>query len=434
MQELVSTQVKLQQELLTEEVQEVINYRPHWVVRRGNTFFFIIIMAVVAMAFFIEYPDVIKSSARVVAVNPPKLVNTKVAGKLAQLFIKDGQQIVQGQQLGYIENTADYEQVIRLQNWINQVIEDMREMKYEKLSGNTLPVLTDLGELQGQYQQFQNQWEIIKQTFASGYYQQKKSALQKDLQYLAGLRRNSGHQKQLQLQDQQLQLKEFEAYQSLANDKVIAPLELNQYKSKLLAKEQTVEQLNAQITTSDISSHNKQKEILDLEKQVIDERQLFNSSLLELKSSIELWLQKYVVIAPESGTISFISSLQENELLENGQALFYVEPGHSTYFVEIMAGQKGIGKINAKQKVIIRVEGYPDDEFGYLKGVVSEISRIPSSTDSFRVKVLLPDGLKTSYGQTIFFRNALSAKGEIITDNRKLIDRFAGQLKKIVNR
>ena len=47
---------------------------------------------------------------------------------------------------------------------------------------------------------------------------------------------------QLQQQDQQLQQKEYDAYESLAKDKVIAPFELNQYKSKLIAKEQSLKQ------------------------------------------------------------------------------------------------------------------------------------------------------------------------------------------------
>jgi HlyD family secretion protein len=48
--------------------------------------------------------------------------------------------------------------------------------------------------------------------------------------------------------------------------------------------------------------------------------------------------------------------------------------------------------------------------------------------------VNLPKGLKTNYDKTIFFRNNLSAQAEIITDNRKLFDRLAGQLKQIWER
>ena len=188
------------------------------------------------------------------------------------------------------------------------------------------------------------------------------------------------------------------------------------------------------LTNSDISSHNKQKEILDLQKQVTDQQQQFHSSLLELKSEVEKWVQQFVLTAPEDGKVLFVSSLQENEWISNGQGLFYIQPEQSSYYVEMKAGQKGLGKVKKGQKVMIKVEGYPSNEFGYLTATVNYISNIPSRTDSFLVKAELTHGLQTNYVKTIFFRNGLSAQAEIITDDRKLFDRMTGQLKEVLRR
>ena len=111
---------------------------------------------------------------------------------------------------------------------------------------------------------------------------------------------------------------------------MIAPLELNEYKSKLLAKEQNLKQAGTQITNSDINTHSKQKEILDLQKTMTDQQQRFYSSLLELKSKIEEWIQRFVLTASEDGKLMFVNTLQENELITAGQVLFYIEPGQST--------------------------------------------------------------------------------------------------------
>jgi HlyD family secretion protein len=302
------------------------------------------------------------------------------------------------------------------------------------LSKNPLPVLNRLGELQTNYQEFQNEAAITKQTFASGYYQQKKGALQKDLNYISSLKNNTTQQKQLQEQDQQLQQTEYEAYKKLADEKVIAPLELNQYKSKLLSKEQSIKQINVQLTNSDINSHNKQTEILDLQKQITDQQQQFHSSLLALKSGIEKWILQYVLTAPEEGKVLFVSSLQENELIGNGQSLFYIQPEQTQFYSELMAAQQGLGKIKVGQRVMIKVESYPSNEYGYLAGTVDYISNIPSRRDSFLIKVRLSKGLRTNYEKEIFFRNNLLAQAEIITDDRRLYDRLTGQLKKIGGR
>jgi len=434
MPESINSSPQAQQELLTEEVQEVISYRPHWIVRKGNTIFLLIILLLLALTWIIKYPDIINAGARLVALNPPKLINAKTEGKLLKLFVSNEQQVKKDQHLGYLESTADYTEVVKLRDWLVGTVNAKQHNDNDYLTTNALPGLNNLGELQAPYQQFQNQWEITKQTLASGYYQQKKGALQKDLQYLAALKNNSSQQMQLQQQDQQLQQKEYDAYETLAKDKVIAPLELNQYKSKLIAREQNLKQTKAQMTNSDISSHNKQKEILDLQKQVTDQQQQFHSALLELKSEVEKWIQQYVLVAPEDGKVLFVSSLQPNEFINNGQSLFYIQPDQSEYYVEMKAGQKGLGKIKQGQKVMIKVEGYPSNEFGYLAARVDYISNIPSRTDSFLVKAKLSSGLQTNYDKTIFFRNGLAAQAEIITDNRKLFDRLTGQLKEVWKR
>jgi len=417
-----------QEELISDEVHEVMSHRPHWMIRKGNTVFFLVLMSLLVLTWFIRYPDMINGSARLVALHAPKLVSAKTGGKLMQLFITNEQQVQAGQPLGYMENTAQYNEVLQLQQWIEQALQAAQNNSYDILINHPLPPLYNLGELQSSYQTFQNELIETKQILASGYYQKKKAALQKDLQYLSALKHNTGQQQKLLAQDRQLQQKEYSAYESLAKDKVIAPLELNQYKSKLIAKDQSLQQINAQLTNSNLASHSKEKELLDLQKTILDQQQKFRSSLLVLKSEIEKWAQQYVLTAPENGKLLFVSPLQENELITAGQELFYIQPAATRIYAQLMAAQKGLGKVKAGQKVLLKVESYPSEEYGYLPGVVHYISNLPTRRDSFMVQVDLPQGLKTNYGKEFFFRNELSAQASIVTDNRKLFDRLPKQL------
>ena len=100
----------------------------------------------------------------------------------------------------------------------------------------------------------------------------------------------------------------------------------------------------------------------------------------------------------------------------------------------MLVAQNGLGKIKTGQSIIIKMQSYPINEFGYLTGKVEYISDMPGKKDSFSIKVNLPHGLRTNYNQTILFRNNLLANAEIITDNRRLIDRFWGQLKEVIER
>jgi multidrug efflux pump subunit AcrA (membrane-fusion protein) len=429
------TQLRLyNQELVSDEIHEVVSYRPHWIVRKGNVFFLLIILFLLSLTWFIKYPDIVNASARLVAINPPKLITARAEGRLLKLFVANEQSVTKDQHLGYIESTANYEQVMKLKNWINQIIIATEKNKYDILISEPMPQLADLGELQVNYQSFENEFAETKQILNGGYYVKKRNALQKDVQFLITLKNNSSQQKELLERDKQLQQKEYDAYETLARDKVVAPLELNQYKSKLLAKDQGLQQMNVQITSSDINRHNKEKELLELQKTVADQQQKFHSALLDLKSQIEKWLQQYVLVASEEGKVLFVSSLQENEMISNGQQLFFIQPDATNVYAELMAAQNRFGKIKNGQRVMIKPESFPSNEFGYIIGKISYISNIPNRRDSFLIKADLPKGLKTNYNKDIFFSNDLSARAEIITDNRKLFDRLTGQLKQFFER
>lgn len=419
-------------ELLSDEVCEIISFQPHWIVRKGNTIFCLVLLFLLMLAFLIKYPDVVNAPAKLTAVNPPMAINAKKGGKLSKLFVGNQQQVSKGFHLGYIESGVEYAEAMKLRQWIDITIKEVQAGKYNALLANPLPVLINLGPLQVAYQEFENQLQYTKQTLANGYYNKKANALQKDLQYLSVLKNNAYRQQDLITADKQLQQKEYEVYELLAKDKVIAPMELNQYKSKLIAKEQNLKQVDVVLTNTDISSHGKQKEILDLRKQVADQQQSFYSSLLNLKSMIEEWVEQYVLIASESGKIVFSSSLLENQLVNTGQNLFYISPPQSSFYVEITASQNGLGKIKPGQKVMLKVNSFPSQEFGSITGTVNYIADIPNNKDSFLIKASLPEGMQTNYGKTILFKTGLTAQAEIITDNRKLIDRLAGQLHNII--
>jgi multidrug resistance efflux pump len=425
---------KYQPELISNEVQEIVSYRPHWIIRKGNTVFFLIFALLLASTFVIKYPDVIKGSMKLAAIDAPKLLIARTEGKLEKLLVSNEQEVKQGQPLAFLQSTAVHNQVLILKNWISNVEPFIDRDSLEILLADPLPVFNQLGEAQTAYQDFQNTLKETLQILNNGYYQQKRNALLKDMNYLSSIQNNAKQQQQLLKQDYELQKFEYKANESLAKDKVIAPIELNQNKSKVIGKEQGLQQMAAQLINNNMAEHNKEKEILDLQKYITDQRQKFRSELFNLKSKVEAWIQQYVIIAPENGKVLFASFLQENQLVSTGQELFYVQTPESRYYGQLMVSQTGLGKIKNGQKVIIRVESYPSTEFGYITGVVNYISNIPSARDSFLIKVDLPTALRTNYNKTIFFPNNLTAQAEVITDDRKLFDRFLGQLKDMTKR
>ena len=104
-----------------------------------------------------------------------------------------------------------------------------------------------------------------------------------------------------------------------------------------------------------------------------------------------------------------------------------MQPPVSTYYAEMKAGQNNLGKIKPGQQVLIRLESYPSTEFGYIRGTVNYIANMPGARDSFLIKVDLPQGLTTTFNKEVLFRNNLLASAEIITSDRRLIEKLVGK-------
>lgn len=421
-------------ELISIEVKEIISYRPHWIIRNGNVFFLFVLLGVLAGSWLIQYPDIVRGTLRITAVNGPKAVVTKIGGNLVKILVQNEQLVQAGEPLAYMQSTGVHDEVMQLQQWIRLIEKPVTKESIEIILKYPLPVFNNLGELQSEYETFRLQLKETVQVLQSGYYLQKKQTLYKDIVYLQELKLNLDKQNNLVKKEYELQKIDYDAKDGLAKEKVIAPLELNQEKGKLLLKEQGLEQMTAQLINSSIASHNKQKELLDLQKFVVDQKIKFQSALLNLKSKTSEWLNLYVLSAPQTGKLFYASYITENQVAGVGTELFYIQPDSGKYFGLLAAGQNGIGKISVGQDVLIKVQGYPSEQFGYLKGKVGYISSLPNRNDSFQIKVELPYGLLTNQQQQFQFRNNLLASAEVITKERRLLERFSGRLFEMLRR
>ncbi|HET6724222.1 MAG TPA: biotin/lipoyl-binding protein, partial [Chitinophagaceae bacterium] len=163
-----------EQQLLSDDVQEIISYRPHWFIRKGNIIFFAIILFLFLLTYFIKYPDVIKTSARLAAINAPKMLESKAEGKLEKLLVKNGDVVKTGQLLAYIQSTGNHDEVITLRNWITKMESVIEAEEFGVIKSQSLPLLTNLGQLQIAYQDFQNAFKETLQILDGGYYQKKR--------------------------------------------------------------------------------------------------------------------------------------------------------------------------------------------------------------------------------------------------------------------
>lgn len=417
----------------SEEVQEIIGRPPHWIVRWGITVFFLVLVLVLVLSWIIKYPDIVTASFTLTSVNAPKSVVARENGQLTNLFVKDHEQVQQGQILGFIESTADPNEVLKLGNVADSLTVLLNNDKTEHIPQLFQPSYTHLGELQTAFQTFNQAFLQFKAYLSSGYYLSKKRILTQDLQNLKELKENLLKQQEIAQRDYALAQQNYQAQKKLVEQKVIAPLTFKQEESKLLSKKLPLSQLKSSIINNESSQNEMRDQLLELEKNISQQKITFLQAINTLKSAIATWKYQYVLIAPVSGTISFITFLQENQMINSNQNLFYVVPNNTAYLGQMYVSQFNFGKIHEGEEVLIKFSGYPFQEYGSVEGKIEAVSTVPRDS-SYLVKVSLPEGLTTNYGKELAYRNGMSGSGEIITANKRLIEKFIYSMRKALGK
>lgn len=420
------------EELRSDEVQEVLSHAPPWALRWGNTVFLVILLGILGLSWMIKYPEIVTVSFRLTSNNVPKPVVSKVSGRLIKLFVKENQNVHQGQVLAYIESLASHPEMLALEKALDSLAVLTNSGRFGSLSSFRGRDFRQLGELQADYQTFMQQFSETTTLFSRGYLQKRRSFISYELSDL-----DQNHDQLLQqyaIQSKELKLveKEFAMHQRLYREKVIATLEYNREERNYLSKQMPLKQLEMSITNNMTAQTQKQRELAELEKQADDQKTKLIQALGTLRASLMGWKLRYILTAPQAGQVFFASLWQEEQMLKSDDVLFHIGNKQNVYFGEARIQQANLGRIKTGQRVLIKFKSYPFEQFGMVEGRIQQIAEIPLSDSTFRAIISLPNGLKTNAQRTLPFKNSLNATAEIITENRRVIERLFYELRRII--
>jgi HlyD family secretion protein len=170
------------------------------------------------------------------------------------------------------------------------------------------------------------------------------------------------------------------------------------------------------------------QEVLDLELRKSEDSGKMQSALNEaasrLSASIADWEQKYVLKSTVEGIVSFTKIWSQNQDVREGDLVMSVIPKNPGQIIgKISLPLSGAGKVRPGQWVNIKFTNYPYMEFGMVKGLIRSISLV-SSDNEYSVIVDLPEGLHTGYGTDLAFNQDMQGVAEIITNDRRLLERI----------
>jgi multidrug resistance efflux pump len=155
-----------------------------------------------------------------------------------------------------------------------------------------------------------------------------------------------------------------------------------------------------------------------------------------LFNQLKEWEQTFILKTPISGQVSFTSFWSPNQYVTSGNVVFTVVPHEEQDIIgRAMVPVTGAGKIETGQKVNIKLDNYPHMEYGMVTGKVANISMVPVVSEQgafYTAEILLPNKLITNYNRELPFSQEMQGIAEIITKDRRLIERLMDPLVSLI--
>ena len=155
----------------------------------------------------------------------------------------------------------------------------------------------------------------------------------------------------------------------------------------------------------------------------------------ELANAILLWKERYLITAPIDGELEYSGFWRNNNFVQAGQELFSVIPHKNSIIGEVQIPSFGAGKVKVGQSANVKINNFPYDEYGLLRGKVTSVSRITNKLktqngdiDAYSVIISFPEGLITNFGQQLPLDFESKGVVEIITKPKRLIERLFDNL------
>lgn len=420
-------------ELRSEEVREILGAVPHWTIRSGSMYLLLLVLLFLSISWFIQYPDIVRAPITVTTQIPPAHIIAQNDGYLS-LWVKDNEPVQESQYLGFLKNTADVKSALAVMKQLDS-FKTKFYLNPAFLEAYVLREQSNLGEVQPLYNVFFQSVRNYQFALAQGEFHKKARMIKEEI---TGYEQLAGQQKEqsgIMANELKIARQLYERDSILYEQKVISRAEFEEKKKEYLSNFRAYKnnvsgvagtriqatQLSGRITELQLADQQRNKDLLTA----------IEASMNELDAGIKRWEQLYMLKSPISGRVALFSYWTNDQFIKPSDEILTVIPGNENYFAKAKVPVAGSGKIKPGQKVNIKLDNFPYQEYGIVSGKIAGISLLPRE-NNYNITIALPAHLTTSYGKLMEFRQEMSGKAEIITEDLRLIERVFYEFKKLL--
>lgn len=423
-------------ELRSEEVQEIMGQVPPWILRWGITVMAGLLALAFGLCWFFKYPQSLEAEVTLTTSTPPAELHVRSSGQLAFVAVTDKQLVKAGGVLAMIRNTADFRDMNELEilykGWKSGEI--TVDSLYTALARNDW----NTGECQSALVVFRQSLENYLDYQRQNYYPRKIALKKEEKARRKDMERHRVEELELG-KEQAMVARRIYLRDSILSSKDIGAEEDHDQalQAYLQSRKDVLGNLQAQ-KEMDMQRIQDRETVLDLEHQYettsTECRQALWAAGEQLETQLKAWEEKYVLRSPMDGRVNLMGIWTGNQYVESGELAFIILPENpETPIGKAMLPAAGAGNVKTGQRVHVRLDNFPDTEYGFLNGKVSRVSEIPDEESRYFVEIEFPNGLTTNYGKILPIAKQMVGTAQIIIKDKRLIETFLEPIDKIIN-
>lgn len=418
-----------------EAIQEIVTYTPGSLLRWGITALAMTLAILLLVSWLVSYPELVRGRFTVTTHTPPSRLVAQIAGEVERLPYRDGESVQAGAPLVVFRNTTSYDTVTRLVRTLDEMDRALRTGQAIPDADPALP----MGSLQDAYAEFLQSLSDFRELERElRYFDEKRVVIAEQLNAQLRLGDTLGQQQRLLTEDMELARRELERRQRLNQSGLLAVTDVETAEKAFLQQRVAAETGEAALSRNKIEIAGYRSAALELDRQISEVTRTrfldLRNAIQSLRSAITAWENLYVIKAPYAGTVSFFRELHPTQHVAAYQPVVAVLPQSAGFVARVKLDQRNAGKVEEGQRVILRFDSFPYRQFGTVMGRVASMSRLGMTDDKedqtiYLLDVDLPQGLTTSYKVTLDFRQELRGDADIVTAERRLLQRLFDQLR-----
>ena len=421
----------------TEEVQVIIDRMPTYWTKWIALCVGLLMGVIVLLGFLIQYPDTVDGQISVTAKTAPVRLVANSSGRILLLQVNNST-LPKGAVISYIESGANYKHIL----WVESILQDLSNCTTKKIS---LPNNLILGEVSDAYNGFMLAYLQYHRLISSDVYTTMRENIHGQIESDKAVINNLNDEILLKCQILNSSAEQLRRDSLLLAAKAISEQEFQRLHNAHLSLQEGRFNLQSsrQMKQSEVAHNQLEIQRLRLEEAETKEKTYsdFMSRKNELSNAISLWKERYLQYTPIAGELEYLGFWRNNSFVQAGQELFTIIPNRNNILGEVMIPSFGAGKVKVGQTANVKINNYPYDEYGLLKGVVKSVSRITNKlktpngeVDAYLVRISFPNGTVTNFGKTLPLDFESKGTIEIITKRKRLIERLFDNLKVITEK